>query len=64
MKDTTFKFRLSEEELLMLKGKAAASGMSTAEFILTCCKAKRVSGYVPTQPKQIAGQMTLDDLLK
>lgn len=62
-KDITFKFRASESELKMIKGKAAASGLSAAAFIISCCDAAYVPEYVPESDMQMPGQITLYDLL-
>lgn len=60
-KDKTFKIRLSEDALLMIKGKAAAAGMPAAEFIRMCCEEREVSGYVPTDMEALEGQLSFSD---
>lgn len=60
-KDTTFKLRISEADLAVIKGKAAAAGMSTAEFIRICCEEREVPGYVPTDDSLVEGQLSFSD---
>ena len=62
IKNKTLKFRLSADDLDMIRGKADAAGMSMAEFILSCCHAADVPGYVPTI-KFIPGQLDLHDIV-
>lgn len=65
MKTTTFKFRISIDDLQMIKAKAAASGIPAAEFIRLCCEEREVAGYVPTASDPIAGiagQLSFDGI--
>ena len=61
-KDTTFKLRLAQADLFMLRGKAAAAGMSAAELIIYLVDQAEIPGYVPTPTEQLPGQLTLEDL--
>lgn len=63
-KDKTFKLRLTEGQLSMIQGKAKAAGKSAATFIIDCCEAADVPGYVPTRGDDvIPGQLSIEDIL-
>ena len=63
-REATLSIRVTEDELQIIKDKAAASGMTVTTYVVTCCTTRKVKGYNPGKiaNEQLPGQMSLQEM--